>query len=188
MPERTCIVTRETKSEPELVRFVYSPDGQVVPDLRHKLPGRGAYVSVSRSLLEQAVKKGSFSRAFKRKVEASSDLPQLVEALLRKEAVASLSMANKAGEALAGFDTIAAEAVKRGFIGFLHGADASEQGLQKLERIAMSKSSPLYRSLTIDELSTALSRENTVHVALKPSPVSRGVLARLKRLDAYLQG
>ena len=39
--ERMCIVTREVKDEDALVRFVRGPDGQAVPDLQRKLPGRG---------------------------------------------------------------------------------------------------------------------------------------------------
>ena len=41
-PERTCIVTREVGPPDAMIRFVVGPDGVVVPDLRHRLPGRGA--------------------------------------------------------------------------------------------------------------------------------------------------
>ena len=44
-PERTCIVTRAVKPVAELIRFVLGPDDQVVPDLKHKLPGRGVWVT-----------------------------------------------------------------------------------------------------------------------------------------------
>ena len=39
LADRMCIVTREVKDEAELIRFVRSPDGMVVPDLARKLPG-----------------------------------------------------------------------------------------------------------------------------------------------------
>ena len=42
---RRCIVTGEVLPEGRLVRFVAAPDGQVVPDVEAKLPGRGMWVS-----------------------------------------------------------------------------------------------------------------------------------------------
>jgi hypothetical protein len=37
---RMCAVTREVKAVGELIRFVVSPAGEVIPDLKRKLPGR----------------------------------------------------------------------------------------------------------------------------------------------------
>ncbi len=42
MNDRTCIVTRESGSADDLIRFVAGPDGSVVPDLKRTLPGGGA--------------------------------------------------------------------------------------------------------------------------------------------------
>ena len=46
---RMCAVSREVRPIDELIRFVVSPDGAVVPDLKRKLPGRGLWVSATRS-------------------------------------------------------------------------------------------------------------------------------------------
>lgn len=40
---RMCIVTRESGSPEELIRFVAAPDGTVVADLKRELPGRGCW-------------------------------------------------------------------------------------------------------------------------------------------------
>ena len=45
--QRTCIVTRAKLPPDELLRFVLAPDGQVVPDLKRKLPGRGVWVQAT---------------------------------------------------------------------------------------------------------------------------------------------
>jgi predicted RNA-binding protein YlxR (DUF448 family) len=78
LTERMCIVTREVKDEDALVRFVRSPDGQVVPDLQRKLPGRGVWVSLSREKVNEAVKKGLFSRGFAAETKATPELADLV--------------------------------------------------------------------------------------------------------------
>ncbi len=36
-----CAVTRQVAPTDDLIRFVLSPTGEVVPDLKRKLPGRG---------------------------------------------------------------------------------------------------------------------------------------------------
>jgi len=47
-PERRCIVTGEVQPKAGLIRFVAGPDGEVVPDLAEKLPGRGFWVVADR--------------------------------------------------------------------------------------------------------------------------------------------
>ena len=54
-PLRTCIVTGETAAPERMIRFVVGPEGDVVPDLARRLPGRGMWLRAERALLEQAV-------------------------------------------------------------------------------------------------------------------------------------
>ena len=62
-PMRTCIVTG-TEGPPErMIRFVVGPEGDVVPDLARRLPGRGLWVTAERATLERAVEKNLFSKA-----------------------------------------------------------------------------------------------------------------------------
>ena len=51
---RMCAVTREVRPIGELIRFVVSPQGEVIPDLKRKLPGRGLWVSASRQTVAEA--------------------------------------------------------------------------------------------------------------------------------------
>ncbi len=57
-----------------LIRFVASPDGVVVADLKGRLPGRGAWVTARRDVVEQAIAKRLFARALKRDVTVAGDL------------------------------------------------------------------------------------------------------------------
>jgi len=45
---RMCAVSREVRPISELIRFVVAPSGEVIVDLKRKLPGRGLWVSASR--------------------------------------------------------------------------------------------------------------------------------------------
>ena len=57
-PERKCIVSGESQPKAGLIRFCADPEGQVVPDILGRLPGRGLYVSADRALIDKAAKKG----------------------------------------------------------------------------------------------------------------------------------
>ena len=63
--ERKCIVTGEVQPKHGLIRFVVSPDKQIVPDLAEKLPGRGIWVSSTNNAVSTAIGKGLFSRGAK---------------------------------------------------------------------------------------------------------------------------
>ena len=102
--ERTCIVTREVKDPGELIRFVRSPSGEIVPDLRGKLPGRGVWVTCAATKVADAARRKLFARGFRAECQAAADLEERTGALLRAEALACLSLANKAGLVSAGFE------------------------------------------------------------------------------------
>lgn len=63
---RKCIVCGEVKEKELLLRFTLAPDNQVVPDFKKKLPGKGIYVSVSKTALQKAVEKNLFAKAVKK--------------------------------------------------------------------------------------------------------------------------
>ena len=100
-PERRCIVTGETQPKAGLIRFVAGPDGQVVPDLAEKLPGRGFWVVADRAALDKAAAKGLFSRGAKAQVSAPPDLLEMIETGLARRVTDTLSLARKAGLAVA---------------------------------------------------------------------------------------
>ena len=105
-PERKCIATGEVQPKHGLIRFVVGPDGQIVPDILEKLPGRGIWVSAERSALETAVKKGLFARSAKQPVTVPDDLFEQTEKLLARRLVNMISLARKAGQAVTGYEKV----------------------------------------------------------------------------------
>src|SRR6202158_5990271 len=79
---RMCAVTREVRPIGELIRFVVAPSGEVVADLKRKLPGRGLWVSASRQAIAEAVRRHQFQRGFKRDVRVAPTLVADTESLL----------------------------------------------------------------------------------------------------------
>ena len=52
--ERFCAATGTVKPVAEMIRFVVSPDGAAVPDLKRRLPGRGIWITATRQALHTA--------------------------------------------------------------------------------------------------------------------------------------
>jgi uncharacterized protein len=188
-PERTCVVTREKATPEAMLRFVLGPDHQVVPDIKRKLPGRGVWVGLSRQLVAQAVKKQVFARGLKDKALAAPDLPDLVEDLLRRDALQALSLANKAGLVTTGFVKVE-KAVEAGEVAaLLHARDGAADGKRKLGQALRRKFGPEGKPeiglFSNDEIGAALGRDHVVHAALGNGAAMKVLLASCRRLAVY---
>ncbi len=184
-PERKCIATGEVQPKYGLIRFVVGPEAQIVPDLAEKLPGRGIWVSASRTALQTAVKKNLFARAAKAPVSVSPDLPDQVEALLVRRVIDLLSLARKGGEAVAGFEKVQGWLRNDEAEVLIQASDGSGRGKSKL---STPEGGRFIGWLTADELGQAFNRETVIHVVLAAGGLARRVVeeaARLKglRLD-----
>ncbi|WP_019905266.1 RNA-binding protein [Methylobacterium sp. 77] len=190
---RTCLVTRVSQNPDGMIRFVLSPDGEVVTDLKAKLPGRGAWLSADRISVETALKKRLFQRAFKTKDAASpADLADRVAMVLRDDLRQSLSLANKAGCLVAGFAKVeAAIGEKAGVAAVIQASDGSADGRRKIAAAlhrrhgdAISRV-PIIDDLSNEELDMALGRDHVIHAALVAGVGSSGCLARWRRLRSF---
>lgn len=190
-PLRTCVVTRRQGPVEELIRFVAGPDGTIVPDLACKLPGRGVWVSLQKSVVATAVKTRAFNRSLKRELKADPDLPALVDCLLTVRALAALSLTNKAGLALTGFSKIDTNINEGSVWILLHGQGAGDDGVEKLDRRFKAMSRDVGRpphivtTFTIEQMSLALGRSNVVHAALKMGGAAEQFLVQAERLVKY---
>lgn len=197
VPERSCVVTRAAKAPDDLIRFVAAPDGVIVPDLRRKLPGRGAWTSLSASVVAEAVKRRAFERALKAKVIVPADLPAMVDALMLRDALQALAMANKAGLVTAGFAKVEAQIESGRCAAAIEASDGAEDGRRKigqaLKRAAFARESgggtarevPVVSIFTAADLELALGRAHVIHAALAPGPAAEGFLSRWRRLVRY---
>jgi len=191
MAERTCIVTREACDPDQLIRFVAGPDGQVVPDLKRKLPGRGVWVTARRSIVEKAVQNKAFARGFKRKVDADEDLPDLVDRVMQEAALGALGFARKAGECVTGAGKVEAVVSGGKALGLLHASDGAADGMRKLFAMAYAaqtkkgRVAPIWRVFTSMQLDLALGATNVIHAALTKGDAARNSAKSIARLAAY---
>jgi uncharacterized protein len=202
---RMCAVTRQVLPIDELIRFVVSPQSEVLADLKRKLPGRGLWVTASRQTVAEAVKRHQFSKGFKREVRVAPTLAADTEALLVRGAIEALAMAAKAGQVVAGFSKVEG-ALEGAFKGsskgplaqtsvhaLIHATDGAPDGIRKLDAIVRqntgnleeSSSFPVVMALTSEQLDLALGRSNVIHAALLAGPASKTFLSRSQILVRY---
>lgn len=178
--ERKCIATGETQPKQGLIRFVMGPEGQVVPDVMEKLPGRGVYVAASRPALETAVKKKLFARGFKAQVQVSAGLSREVEDQVVRRLVGLISLARKSGDAVAGFEKVKDWLSKEEARVLIQASDGSGRGKSKLSTPYKGK---FIGCLTADELGMAFGRQTVIHAALASGGLSKRVVDEAQRLQ-----
>jgi hypothetical protein len=190
--ERFCVVTRAVRPLEDMIRFVIAPNGEAVADLKHTLPGRGVWVTATRSALGQAVKTNAFARGFRREVRLVPDLVAGTERLLESAALDALAMAHKAGSVAIGFAQVQTALKRAAVIALLHAAEAASDGIKKLDsalrQSRQSGSARIIRLLTTAQLDLALGRPNVVHAALLAGRPSATFMARLRRLERFRGG
>jgi predicted RNA-binding protein YlxR (DUF448 family) len=185
-PLRRCLASGRIRSKDEMIRFAVSPEGELVPDLAAKLPGRGLWLSPERLLVETALSKGLFAKAARRKVTVPPDLLKRLEGLLKRRCLDILGMARRAGLVVAGFDQVS-EALRSGKAAYrIEASDGAADGRRKL--FGKMPGIETVSLLTAAELGSALGRDHMVHIALLPGGLADRLKVDLNRLHALLGG
>jgi predicted RNA-binding protein YlxR (DUF448 family) len=177
----------------DMIRFVMGPGAIVVPDIGRKLPGRGVWVTARADRVAEAVRRQAFSRGFKTKAVASESLATEIEALLTKDCLQALSMANKAGLVITGFAKADQAIALRAIAGLVHAADCGADGRRKLgqalrRRHGCYEATPRVDLFSSGQLDLALGRTNVIHAAMIEGSASEGFLGRCRKLSLYRSG
>ncbi len=196
-PERKCILSGDRAPREALLRLAVSPDGEVLPDVHARAPGRGAWIGVDRAALEKAIAdgklKGAMARAFRgAPLVIPALLPELIETALLRALTDRLGLEMRAGLLATGSDRIAEQA-RAGKVRWLgHASDAGEDGCRKLDQAWRVGSEAEGRGLhgarlPLDRaaLSVALGRDNVVHMALTQAAAADRVASLISRLERF---
>ena len=193
---RMCIVTRESGSPDELIRFVAAPDGTVVADLKRQLPGRGCWVKIDRALVDKAVAKKSFARALKTDVKAAADLGEAVDKLLMQQLMQMMNMARKAGQFITGASKVDAAIRSGAALAVFHATDAAADGVRKIDQarkawhlgMETEEEIPSYRLFSESEMEGLMGQNAFIHAAVLAGQAGEGVVKRAKMLEQYRNG
>lgn len=184
-PQRSCLGCRTAKNKDHLIRFVLSPEMEILPDLDSRLPGRGAYTCLSRSCLIKAVTQNQFKRSFRQDVTVmpAEQMAEHVRQQLFDRIISLIGLANKAGSVIGGGSMVndaLRSKVKPGLV--LVATDVSEAIGAKIVCTANVKK-VLHRTIvTKEDFGAILGKAPRSAIAIK----SGGFVASLlKAVDRY---
>jgi uncharacterized protein len=191
-PFRLCAATQTVQPVADLVRFVLGPAGEVVPDVKNKLPGRGIWITATGAAIEEAIKRRVFTRGFKREIRLPVDLVAQTEISLERTALDALAIAGKAGVVVMGFAKAETALQRAEVVALLHAAEAAADGKRKLDALWHRRQpeapAETITFFTAAQLDLALHRPNVVHAAVLAGPASETFLARCRRLERFRTG
>jgi predicted RNA-binding protein YlxR (DUF448 family) len=188
-PQRSCLGCRESRDKGSLLRFVLSPQGEVLPDLDGKLPGRGAYTCNSAACLVAACRQRQFSRAFKREVSVSSpeEMAALVDRLLRERVLGFIGLANRSGKIVPG-GSLVADAIrgvnKPGLV--LLATDVSEAIGARIKSLAAVNGIECVSVMTKDDFGGILGKAPRSAVAVRPGGFVKQLAGVIERYRNFL--
>lgn len=183
-PQRSCLGCGATREKGELLRFVLGPAGLLTPDLKGKLPGRGAYVCPQRSCLGLAVKKKRFAASFKTPVPGidADVISAEIRTTVTERVRGYLSLATKAGKVFSGSDAVTG-GLRGGKVGLLFIAtDLSEESRKKFAAMAGHAGVEQVALFDKESLGALIGKEHRGVVAVEPG----GFIAPIQReLEIY---
>jgi hypothetical protein len=189
--QRFCAATGAVRPVGEMIRFVVSPDGAVVADLKRRLPGRGMWITATRAALRTAIARKVFGRGFKREVKLAPDMIAATERLMEQGALAALAIAHKAGRVAIGFAKAEQALDRTRLAALIRAADAAPDGARKLDAALRRRDHPdaetiaVIDAFTSAQLDLALGRSNVIHAALLAGRESDTFIARAGLLDGF---
>lgn len=176
--ERRCLVLNEVLPKEQLLRFILTPDSaSVVPDLAENLPGRGYWVSASKEVVREAIKKSLFSRAARITVTCDPNIPDQIELMMRQRCLNYIGLARSAGLVVLGQPQF--ESAYR--------SDLLALGLLASDSVPASSFTTLFldRQFTRNELGAACGHDQLVYVGIKPHALTTKLKDSLVRLMRF---
>ena len=104
---------RDDLNEDDFIKLSLSPDNILVPDLYNNLPGKSVWLPANKSVITSILKKEDLKRFFDIPAFLTSDFSVLIEKMLRKKILNSVSLTKKAGNLFIGMDAIKTELLNR---------------------------------------------------------------------------
>ncbi len=188
-PVRTCTGCGERKEKGEMVRIVADPTGQVIPDLKGKLPSRGAYVCPDSGCIDRAARGRLWASL---KVPAGSCRPEEIRSAIaqgyHRRVLSLLGQAKKSGRFVSGTTLVEGELRRRPdarWLGLV-AADASGDISEKVQTWLKAASVPYRVTMNKAQLGDALGKSPRSVVLIKDAGISAAINESLDRSSRVL--
>jgi hypothetical protein len=184
--QRTCLGCRQVQEQESLVRYVLAPDGGLLVDYRHRLPGRGAYTCISSACVREALRRRQFARALRRELPAvdAGDLLLELHRQILQRVLNLLGMARKASQTISGSNQVLDALAVPGRVSVVIMAEDLSAGIAEkvIGRAAAAgvRSVRLFDKGTLGDL---LGKGERSVVALVPGNLAAAIMTELSRYE-----
>ena len=180
---KVCIVTKNTLPRAEMLRFVISPEKEVVFDVDERLPGKGIWLMADKEIVQTAVVKKMFNKSAGMTVVPSSDLEHIVMMQLKQRCLSLLALARKAGVLAFGFEGVKKALASMPVAVAFTADDAADNGINKLYR--PTDEFPIFSCLSREDLGQITGMEQQVHIAVSECKLADNLIVAARKLELY---
>lgn len=180
-PLRRCLDSGAILPKEQMIRFVISPEGEVVPDLHQSLPGRGIWVTANRKNVTRAIQKKLFNRFFEGMIKIAPDFIENIVFLLEEKLIHFLCLMRKQGKIIAGFEKLGSW-IKKGQVAvMLKAQDAVGSDLEKLKRL--DPNLQIISVFTREKINKIFGGTNFVYCGVQKCGLLPSFMADLKKFE-----
>ena len=183
-PERTCVGCRVSQPQANLVRYVLSPQQQLLVDYRQKLPGRGVYTCCDVNCVIKAVERKQLQRGLKvEQLQVGPDqiVISIIETLLQR-IENLLGMARKSGQAVSGSSAILAGLKRNDSFAFVLLSDDVSTGIaDKVLSAAGSQHIEVFQMFSKGRIGEILGKGERSVAALQAGKLANAIKLEVQR-------
>lgn len=189
-PERTCVGCRSSHPRETLLRYVLSPQRELLLDYRQRLPGRGVYTCCDIDCVKKAVDRQQLQRGLKADQLAVSfeKVVELIQEALLLRVQNLLGMARKSGQVVSGSQAVLNGLKGRETFSFVLLSDDISAGIaEKLTAPAKKKSVEIFQMLCKGRIGEILGKGERSVAAVQSGPLADAILLEMQRYKRMLR-
>ncbi len=110
--KKNIFLNSSSINKDDFIKICLSPDNKLIPDLCEKLPGKSVWLPADKALIVDILKKDDLKTYLGVSKIFSPDLVSIIEMVLRKKIMSSISMTKKSGVLAIGLDAIKTQLIQ----------------------------------------------------------------------------
>ena len=109
---KKLFLNNSSVNKDDFIKICLSPDNKLIPDLCDKLPGKSVWLPADKALIVDILRNEDLKTHFGVSKNFPPDLVSIIEIILRKKILSSISMTKKSGVLAIGLDAIKTQLIQ----------------------------------------------------------------------------
>ena len=169
----------------DFIKISLSPDNKLVPDLYNNLPGKSIWVPANKARIKDILKGDELKEQFGAQQLSTKDLIFLIEKLLRKKILNSISLTKKAGYLAIGLDTIKTQLIRKKHCLVVVAKDA--KSLKNYSFFSSNNISCFENVLYQEDLERSTGKNNVKYVGILSKNFKKTIQVDLNKLKGFME-